>query len=137
MRPEDFARIVRDATPEQLETGVRASRELILPEVFRQMPDFLDTAKAADVEAVVEWRIEGAEGAGHDAWQLSLNGGRATVQRGTPAEPDVVFAIGAVDFLRLVAGAEEGPLLFLHGRLRVEGDLVLAARMPLLFRLPT
>ena len=136
LSPDAFAKIVRDATPEQLADGLAANRELILPEVFRQMPDHLDPQAAADVDAVVEWRIEGAEGGGHDAWQVALRGGRATVERGTTAEPQVVFTIGAVDFVRLVAGVEEGPLLFMHGRLRVEGDLVLAVRLPHLFRIP-
>lgn len=136
LTPEAFARIVRDATEEQLDAGLRANRELILPEVFRQMPANLDPAQAAGVEAVVEWRIGGRENGGHDAWQVALRDGRATVERGAAAAADVVFEIGAVDFLRLVAGAVEGPLLFMQGRLRVDGDLVLALRLPQMFRLP-
>jgi putative sterol carrier protein len=136
LSPEAFARIVRDATDEQLEEGMRANRDLILAEVFRQMPENLDASAAADIDATVEWRIGGRADGGHDAWQVALRGGRATVERGAPAEPDVVFDIGPVDFLRLVGGAVEGPLLFMHGRLRVDGDLVLAVQMPQLFRLP-
>jgi hypothetical protein len=136
LSPEAFARIVRDATEEQLAAGLRANRELILSEVFRQMPGNLDPAAAADVDTVVEWRVGGRDDGGHDTWQVAIRGGRATVERGAPAEPSVVFEVGAVDFLRVVAGAVEGPLLFMHGRLRVEGDLVLAVRMPQLFRLP-
>ena len=136
LSPAAFVRIVRDATDEQLAAGLRANRELILTEVFRQMPDNLDPAAAADVDAVIEWRIAGEDG-GHDAWQVALRGGRASVEPGAPAEPRVTFEIGGVDFLRLVAGDVEGPLLFMHGRLKVDGDLVLALRMPQLFRLPS
>jgi hypothetical protein len=137
LSPEAFARIVRDATDEQLDEGLRSNREIILAEIFRQMPENVDAAAASDVDAVVEWRIGDREDGGHDVWQVTLRGGRATVERGSPAEPRIVFEIGAVDFVRLVGGAVEGPLLFMHGRLRVEGDLVLAVRMPLLFRLPS
>ena len=137
LSPQAFARIVRDATEEQLADGMRANRELILGQVFAQMPENLDAAAAADMDAVVEWRVTGGEGGGHDAWQVTIRDGRATVERGAPAEPQVVFEIGPVDFLRLVAGAVEGPLLFMHGRLRVEGDLVLAVRLPQLFRVPS
>ena len=137
LRPEEFARIVRDASDEQLAAGIAANRELILGQVFAQMPDNLEAAAAADVDAVVEWRIGGGDGGGHDAWQVTIRGGQATVERGDPAQPDVVFEIGPVDFLRLVAGVEEGPLMFMHGRLRVDGDLVLAVRLPQLFRLPS
>ncbi|HEX8084446.1 MAG TPA: SCP2 sterol-binding domain-containing protein [Solirubrobacteraceae bacterium] len=135
LSPEAFARIVRDANDEQLAAGLRANRELILTEVFRQMPSRLDPAAAADVDAVVEWRIAHDDGGGHDAWQVTLRGGSATVERGGGAEPSVVFEIGGVDFLKLVAGNEEGPLMFMHGRLRVDGDLVLAVRLPQLFRM--
>ncbi|HEV3002111.1 MAG TPA: SCP2 sterol-binding domain-containing protein [Solirubrobacteraceae bacterium] len=136
LTPEAFARIVRDASDEQLAAGLRANREVILPEVFRQMPANLDGAAAAGVDAVVEWRIGGRDDGGHDAWQVTVRDGRATVERGAGADPDVVFEVAAIDFLRLIAGAVEGPLLFMHGRLRVHGDLVLALRMPQLFRLP-
>ena len=134
LSPEAFARIVRDATDEQLASGLRANRELILAEVFRQMPARLDPAAAAGVDAVVEWRIA-AEEEGHDVWQVTIRDGRAATERGGGAEPAAILAIGGVDFLRLVAGAVEGPLLFMHGRLRVEGDLVLAVKLPQLFRM--
>ena len=136
LNPAAFAALVREASEEQLASGMAANRELILTEVFRQMPASLDAAAAAGVDAVVEWRIAGREDGGHDAWQVTIRDGAASVERGAPTEPQVVFAIGAVDFLRLVVGAAEGPELFMHGRLKVEGDLVLALRMPQLFRLP-
>ena len=131
LNPQAFVRIVRDATDEQLAAGLAANRELILPEVFRQMPANVEAAASAGVDAVVEWRVD------DDVWQVTIRDGAATVERGAAAEPQVVFAIGAVDFLRLVAGAVDGPLLFMHGRLRVDGDLVLAVRLPQLFRLPS
>ena len=136
LSPQAFARIIRDATDEQLATGLRANRELILGQVFRQMPDNLDAAAAAEIDAIIEWRIADEDG-GHEAWQVTLRGGRATVEPGAPADPRVIFTIGGVDFLRLVAGDVEGPLLFMHGRLKVEGDLVLAVQTPQLFRLPS
>ena len=130
LSPAAFAELVRGASEEQLASGLAANREVVLTEIFRQMPASLDPAAAAGVDAIVEWRID------DDAWHVTIRDGRASVERGAAAEPHVVFAIGAVDFVRLVAGAVEGPELFMHGHLRVEGDLVLALRMPRLFRLP-
>ena len=46
------------------------------------------------------------------------------------------YAIGGVDFVRLVTGNASGPRLFVFGKLKVRGDLFLAARMPSLFALP-
>jgi putative sterol carrier protein len=60
--------------------------------------------------------------------------GRCSVEREGAATPDVVYEVAGVDFLRLVSGQVDGPQLFVSGRIRVEGDLMLAARMPALFR---
>ena len=135
MSAEAFARVVGTATDEQLQAGLSANRELILSEVFRQMPAYVDTAATGDLDAVVEWRIGDRADGGYDRWQLRFEGGRVTVERDGAADPRVVYEIGAVDFLRLCADPAQGPEFFLYGRLRMEGDLVLGAQMPAMFKL--
>ena len=137
MSPQDFARIVREAGDEELAAGIAANRELILGQLFAQMPDFVDGEAAGDLEAVVEWRIGDRPDGGHDRFQIRIAERRATVERDGDAEPAVVYEVGAVDFVRLCADPRLGPQLFLFGRLRVEGDLVLAAQMPGVFRAPS
>ena len=44
--------------------------------------------------------------------------------------------MGPATFLRLVGGASGAPKLMLQGRLWVWGDLVLAARLPVLLNIP-
>ncbi len=128
MTPEAFARVVNEATDEQLAAGLAANRELILGELFRQMPAFLDAAAAGALDAVVEWRID------DDRFQLRFANGGVTAERDGDAEPRVVLEIGGVDFLRLCADPAQGPQLFLYGRLRMSGDLVLGAQLPSLFK---
>ena len=135
VRPEQFAALVREATDEQLEQGFRENREQLLEEIFRQMPEQLDPAKAADVDAVVEWEITNPEGE-PDRWLLTIRDGRCTSERGRAANPDVSYRLGPVDFVKLIAGVESGPKMFVFGRLRVRGNLMLAARMPGWFRIP-
>jgi hypothetical protein len=126
IEPSDFAAMVRGASDEDLAAGLEANRELILAGVFEAMP----AAFLGGLEAVAEWRVDG------ERWQVRMAGAECAVERDGAAAPDVVYEIGGVDFLRLVAGHADGPQLFVSGRLRVEGDLVLAARMPALFRFP-
>lgn len=133
--PATFARLVRESSDEELAAGLAANREVILGEIFRRMPERLDVEAAGALDAVVEWRIGDAVEGEHDAWQVTIAEGRATVEAGAPDKPRVVYTIGAVDFLRLVAGAADGPVLFLRGRLKIRGDLLLAAQMPRLFRM--
>jgi putative sterol carrier protein len=132
----EIAALVGEASDEQLAAGLAANREAILGEVFRRMPEALRAERARGLRAVVEWRIRDAPGGGHDAWRLEVEDGACRVTREATRDPDVAYEIGAVDFLRLVTGNANGPRLFVFGRLRVEGDLVLAARMPGLFSIP-
>jgi putative sterol carrier protein len=63
--------------------------------------------------------------------------GRAAELHKPPShEPSVTLKLGAVPFLKLVTGNADGPSLFLSGKLKIEGDLILAARLPGLFEIP-
>lgn len=136
MTPEAFAQVVRKLSDEELARGIEVNRELILVEMFRQMPELMDEAALGDLVAVVEWRVGGREDGGHDVWQVSIANGQATVERDGSAEPTVRYTIDALDFLRLAAGMYEGPELFMSGRIAIEGDLFLGAQMPNIIRRP-
>jgi putative sterol carrier protein len=136
IEPALFATLVRDATDEQLREGLDANRELILGEIFRRMPERFDAERAAGVEAVVEWRILERPEGGYDAWNLLLNDGQCAVAEGRADAPTVVLEIKPIDFIRLITGNANGPKLFLFGRLKITGNLVLATRLPTFFRIP-
>lgn len=134
--PGEFARMVGDASDGQLRHGFATNRELILGEIFRRMVAHLRSDRAQGVDAVVEWRIlAGPEGRA-ERWQVAIRDGLCTVTRDGEQPPRVTFTLAPVDFVRLVTANASGPKLFLLGRLKVEGDLVLAARMPSLFSIP-
>jgi len=134
--PEVAAQLIGEATEEQLEEGMRANREQILGQIFQTMPGRIDPQKTADLDLVAEWRITGREDGGVDRWQVHIVRGSCHVVRDGDAQPTVAYEIGPIDFLRLVTGNESGPKLFLFGRLRISGNLLLAARMPSMFKIP-
>ncbi len=96
----------------------------------------IDARRAAGVDAVVEWRIGGRRRGGVDRYQLAFAGGRCRARRGGRQVPTLTLELDGVGFLRLVAGASGAARLALGGRLRVRGDLVLAARLPRLLNVP-
>jgi putative sterol carrier protein len=51
-------------------------------------------------------------------------------------EPRVTFKLKPVDFLKLVSGNAAGPMMFMTGKLKIEGDLMFAAGVQSLFRIP-
>lgn len=133
---EQFAALVREATDEQLEEGMRENREALLGEIFRRMPERFEPARAGDARAVIHWEITAAEGEA-DRWQVTIADGRCEVSPSADAEPDVHYRIAPVDFIKLITGIEAGPKMFVFGKLRIRGNLLLAARVQNWFRLPT
>jgi putative sterol carrier protein len=134
--PEQFASLISQATDEQLADGMASNRELILTEIFTRMPEQFDPAKASDVSAVVEWQITDAPDGGTDRWQLTIDDGACTCEKNGDAEADVTFNVGPIDFVKLIAGAESGPKLFVFGKLKIHGNLMLAARVQGFFKVP-
>lgn len=68
-----------------------------------------------------------------DVWTLEVGPRRARARRG-PAHPAAATVqLGAADFVRLVAGTLDSVRAFKDGRLEIDGDVLLAARMDELF----
>lgn len=134
--PAQFAQLIGGASDEQIQEGLATNRDMILGEIFRRMPEQLDRERTQNVDAVVEWQITGRPDGGTDRYRLVIKHGTCELERDGSAEPAVTYAIGPVDFLKLVSGNASGPQLFVFGKLRIRGDLMLAARMPSLFKIP-
>jgi putative sterol carrier protein len=128
MTREQFVAMVSAAGDEELAAGLRANGEAILSGVFRRMSEALDVEAVGNTRAVLEWQIAAAPDAPPHRFQLVVADGACTVEREGAREPDVVFSIAGVDFLRMVTGSKDPGELFVFGRLKVAGDLFLAAR---------
>jgi putative sterol carrier protein len=133
--PEQFAALIAEASDDQIADGMRVNRALLLEEIFGRWPSQFEPDRARDVNAVIEWQITNPEG-GEDRWQIAIADGACSVARDGGAEPDVTFRVGPVEFVKLIAGAESGPKLFVFGKLKIRGNLMLAARVQGFFRMP-
>lgn len=134
--PAAVARLVREASDEQLAEGFATNRDTILDEVFRRMEEHFDPASAQDLNAVVDWKILDRPDGGYDKFQVVIENGTCSVSRGGDRPARVTFSTKPVDFLKLVTGVEAGPNLFMQGRLQIEGDLMFSAQLQSLFRIP-
>ncbi len=88
------------------------------------------------VEAVVEFRITGRRDGGIDRYQLTLAGGRARASRRAERRPRLTLELEPVAFLRLAGGTVSADWLLITRKLKLRGDLVLAAALPAALRLP-
>jgi putative sterol carrier protein len=136
---EEFARNLASMSDEQIgELMSGPLREQILAEVFKRMERHFRADAAGATEAVIWWRIGGHADDRHTEYETVIAAGACTVREGLAADSArVTFTIGGPDFLRLVTGHAAGPMLFMTGKLRIEGDMMFAAGTASLFRIPS
>jgi putative sterol carrier protein len=134
----ELAKNMAQATDEQLtELMSGPMREQILAEIFRRMEQHFRAEAARDTEAVIHWRIGGRGDGGEDEFETVIAGGTCRVSEGFATDDArVTFTIGGADFLRLVTGNAAGPMLFMSGKLKIEGDMMFAASAASLFTIP-
>ena len=136
--PAEFAKAVAQTPEDQLAAGLADEqvRAMVLDGIFGQMADHFDGRKAGDTEAVIEWQILDKPGGGHDRYQVVVTGGTCSVEKDGAHAPRVTFKLKPVDFLKLVTGNAGGPTMFMTGKLKIDGDVMFAASVQGLFRMP-
>jgi putative sterol carrier protein len=132
-----FAGQVGQVSDDDLRTLMSSDmRGQVLDEIFRRMVEHFRPDRAQGIEAVIHWKILDRPDGGYDHYEFVISGGAASLSPAPSADPTLEFRIGPVHFLRLVTGNAAGPLLFMTGKLKIKGDLALAARAPGFFEIP-
>ncbi|MFL5865866.1 MAG: SCP2 sterol-binding domain-containing protein [Thermoleophilaceae bacterium] len=106
----------------------------IIRVVKRAMRQRFNAERAGDLEAVVEFWVAGRRHGRSYNWQVVVEDGACQVTDELERDPDLTIEIDGVHFLKLVTANANGPALFLKGDLKLDGDLMLASRLPRLFR---
>ena len=135
---DGFGRVVREAPAERLEQLMHSpARKPLLDGIFWQMPKQLDTEAASGVNTTIRWCLTGRPGDGVDTYTLELENGRARIVKGEPApDPRLTITMDGVEFLRLVSGNSEPMQAYFTGRIQLAGDIMVAAKLAQLFRMP-
>jgi putative sterol carrier protein len=138
---EDFAKLVAEASDEQIAEIVNGpARKQVLDEIFNRMAEHVEPARARGTDAVVHFKVldrPESLGGGYDHYEVVFEDGMCTASDGIAREPQVTIRVGAINFLKLAANQASGPTLFLTGKLRLEGDVMLASRLTGFFRIPS
>lgn len=135
--PQDFARLIKDLSRRELAAIASGpSRGRIVDEIVSRMAQSFDSSAAGGLKALVRWRIVD-EGQPDIAFEMDIADGSCLVTRGvSEREPRLGLAMSAADFARLASGNATGPALFMTRRLKVTGDLGLAASLVRYFDIP-
>ena len=133
-----IARIIGEMSDRELRDRLRGGvRDLILEEVFRRFADHLRTDRTGDLQATIAWRITGREDGGVDRWSTTIDRGSARVERDGDAPARVTIRLDAVQFLKLATGNGNPVMDFMRGRIKLKGDVGLAAKLSSLFEIPS
>ena len=135
---DQLAQLVAGSDDAQLAEGMAdaQNRKAILDEIFRRMGEHVNPDAVKNIEAVIHFKVLDHPDGGHDHYEVIVEGGNVETSDSPSRDPKVSFAIGPVDFLRLVSGNAQGPALFMSGKLKIEGDLMFAAQVTGLFQIP-
>jgi putative sterol carrier protein len=139
--PEDFAKLIAESSDEQIAEVVNGpARKQVLDQIFGRMAEHVEPEKARGTDAVVHFKIldrPEKQGGGYDHYEVVFEEGRCTASDSPEREPNVTLKLRPVDFLKLAANQASGPTLFMTGRLKLEGDVLLASRLTSFFRIPS
>lgn len=133
--PEDFARMVKGLSTGELADALRGDlRTRVLREIFGRMREQFRPENAGTLSALIRWRITGES---DQVFETVIDDGRCTVREGGGEErPRTTFVLGDVEFLRLASGNASPVLMYLMRRVRITGDLGVAAGLTRYFDIP-
>jgi len=86
--------------------------------------------KLRNINAIYQFNVTGHKGG---TWYLDLTADPPFVQFGVNPAPHCIVTISDDDLVEVVSGKLDGIKAFMIGRLKVQGDLGLAMRLPELF----
>lgn len=95
-------------------------------DLIKKMPQAFVADAASDVNATIQYQISTPA-------YVSIKNGTCSVAEGTATGADVTLIIEDEDLVALLKGELNGMTAFMTGKLQVEGDLMLAQRIPNLF----
>jgi putative sterol carrier protein len=141
VRPEEFASLIANSTDDQIAQIVHGpARKQVLDQIFSRMADHVEPDKVRGTDAVVHFKIldrPESHGGGYDHYEVVFEDGCCSASDTPERDPKVTIKIRPVHFLKLAANQASGPILFMTGKLKLEGDVMLASRLTGFFRIPT
>ena len=134
--PAQFASYVKSASKSDLDAMLEGPhRKAILDEIFGRFPKQFRADRAGSTNAVIHWTVTGGPSGG-DKYELVIADGGCTLSSSADAEPKLAVTTGGVDFLQLVTGNANPMMMAMTGKLKIKGDMGLAANLANLFDLP-
>jgi putative sterol carrier protein len=102
-----------------------------LDQIFENMEKSFQPDRASGVNADIQWQIK--DGDEDKPYTISIKDGTFSWQQGQAENPAVTLSTDRDSFVGLMTGQAQGPALYMAGKLRIQGDMMLAQRMSQFF----
>ncbi len=135
--PSEFAQLVKSASKSEVTDLMSGpDRERVLNEVFARMQSSFKADVGANLDAVIRWQLTSPAG-DPATYELAIADGKCVSTKGrSDVDPTLTVSMDDADFLKLVSGNANGPMLFMMRKLRADGDVGLAANLTRYFDIP-
>jgi putative sterol carrier protein len=128
-----FRAFVRRADDRRLERTIGSARGLRV--IFGAMAQAYEPDKAGGFAGELEYELTRADGQ-VTHWTVAVDSERAHARSGAAKAPALTLKLGVADFVRLAGRDLDPGKALLTGRMDMEGDLALAARLGEMFGQP-
>jgi len=102
-------------------------------EIFQRMPERLNGEAAKGMNSVIQFNLAGNGGG---SWYVEIKDGTCAVTEGAHPSPQMTLSVSASNYVDMVMGKLNAQTAFMHGKLKIAGDMSLAMKMQALFRSP-
>lgn len=136
LTPADFVALLKGTSDKDMkEVMAGPTRISVIDSIFEHMPQMFRADKAGDMHATSHWTITG-DGVPSDDWTVRIDGGQASSVRGHEGDPSVSLSMGPVEFIKLVTKTGKPVMMVMMGKIKIKGDMALAANIGNLFDVP-
>ena len=129
-----FRAFVKRSDDRRLERTVGSSAGLKV--IFGGMERQFAPEHAVGFNGDIRYELTSMSGA-KSPWTVSIGGGQAKARPGASDAPKLTLKLALADFIRVAAGDADPGRLLLNGKLDIEGDFEVAARMADMFGQPS
>lgn len=140
MDTDDFAAAVASTTDENLAAGMQGPlRDVVLGEIINRMKTEFMPSRAKDLDAIIQFEITGRPDGGTDIYQVRIQNASCDVAKGAGFDgaPASVIMVDAVDFLKMAVGVVSGIDLYIGGKLKWDGGMMMLTRLTRMFNIPS
>lgn len=136
--PVDVARALAGVPVEHLrEVMASGFRPVVLEEIFRRLPDFVNPRRAARADLTVGFKLLGAPGGEPERYVVRVDHGACKVEPDdVGGDRDATITCEGYDFLRLATGHLAAVKGVLRGQLRVRGEKAKALQLASVLDIP-